>query len=922
MDEIVNTDYWSYYNSTLNVTATTLNGLLAIKNPKVTFKDVHPDFSVTVNFTARGKGNGSETINFEARLTPDHKGTTCMRTETENIITQVKINVPPMLTYGGVSPSSGSLKMDYRFEVTYSDADGDAPSFVVCTINGTNYNMTSLDGVLDSITTGEIYYLDMNGSTIGLGTNHEFNFSASDGKFLARGDTVIRMGPDIEFKDIPPICEIIYPTGGILSGELNITGTASDPDPGEDIISVEVSIGSVSFLMANGTNEWYILINLFTISDGVTSIRAWASNGDLLSMSNIVIVTIDNSFSNSPPGLNYNLTNNTVVGPFVYINGTISDPELPDQEVSVYVGLKPPPDLEANLMVNGKQGFWSIKLNLSEHNEGLIYIYAVAHDPYSSSTVKLLRVILDKPNIPPKITIDEIPQPVWGITEFSGNISDIDDYLLYVYISFDFYEWYPVTILEDRWRIVYNMSLFPEEELTFFIKAEDTENQVLLNRTILVEGPYEIPEILKFEPSSLFDIRKGDQILFWVTYQAKDHRGTTINWTMEPELSSFSFDWDMAEQTIPFDTVEEYTIIAIISNAENSSLSVSVLWKINVLPVLEISPLGPVEIETLVGEVILLQFEVTDGESDTVFWTENSASTEGDNYYTFLPEDEGTYEIRVRVFDEYDNIRSINYTITAEQPATSSNEISNNTSSDLGRSKPGSKLVIGIAGIVLIIIIIISILLVILTIKRSKKIPKPVPTYTPTPTPVGLATQIPRQIQPPGQAQNQYTSRTFSTTTGMAQPSTSHTASFTASQPSFTTKLTVYQQQYQQPSSYQQPYQATSTNVQAKSTPTKSPFATPVAKAPPKAQALPSQYRAQTTQQFTQSTQTTQPIQYRAPVQDPLNQNLPPTQTNYLPIPNFRSSPTKPCPNCNQNLQFYPDYNLYYCNSCQQYTNP
>ena len=67
----------------------------------------------------------------------------------------------------------------------YQDLAEDVPTFVTCTINWMDYPMIPKDGVLNTLSSGEIFTVTVNGSVIGLGSNHKFNFSASDIKYLA-----------------------------------------------------------------------------------------------------------------------------------------------------------------------------------------------------------------------------------------------------------------------------------------------------------------------------------------------------------------------------------------------------------------------------------------------------------------------------------------------------------------------------------------------------------------------------------------------------------------------------------------------------------------------------------------------------------------------------------------------------------------
>ena len=88
-------------------------------------------------------------------------------------------NTSPTLTFGSVSPSSGTTSITFTYEVTYTDADGDAPSYVKVYIDGTGYSMTKISG---TYTGGALYSFS---STLSAGS-HNYYFEASDGTAMVR----------------------------------------------------------------------------------------------------------------------------------------------------------------------------------------------------------------------------------------------------------------------------------------------------------------------------------------------------------------------------------------------------------------------------------------------------------------------------------------------------------------------------------------------------------------------------------------------------------------------------------------------------------------------------------------------------------------------------------------------------------------
>ncbi len=764
-----------YYDSNITVTATSNNGLLQIQGSPVYFYMKAPGFNGTANFTAKGIGNGSDSVRFEVKMVPWHKSINCMRTEVTNAPTNVKINVPPIISNGYVTPNTGSIKMKYNYEITYLDADGDSPKEIFCKIDNKNYNLSVKDGVEDSIKTGEIYNLTLLGSLLGMGTEHTYFFKASDGKFDAIGDTVVRNGPNINLLDSLPSCEITYPLDGIHSGELNISGTAVDLDEGEEIESVELSFRDGPWVLANGTNNWHMDLDLFLWNDGAFKIKARAFNGDTYSNIAERTITIDNSFSNSPPTLKFELSNNTIIGPFDWINGTLSDPELPNQDITVFVGLSITPNLIANISGSGQIWSWSLQMNLTDLDEGNFKLYAIAQDPYVCSNVKILTLILDKPNILPLITIDEIPDPVWGTVDLMGHITDVDNFEtdLKIQMSFDNLTWYPVNITGGKWKVRINFSYFDEKEYTLYLKCADLEGEILIKKIINVQGPYEIPIIIDSLPISPAVVNVDENLTFTVFYRARDHRGTIIKWLVDTIEVLGKNEDNITELDINFSEIGDHEITIIVLNAEAPKLFSSYTWQLDVKAVLILEPLCETLINSIVGEVIILQYGVKKGEVKEITWTVNGNTADGNDYFYYVPETAGKHIVKVTINDKYGNIGFIEYTIEASLPPGSEIKGENEDKDQINEqeSKRAGRFVIAGIGIFLIIVIIISIFLIFQAITKRgqgtdmdiipdqmripqprhglepKPEPKPEPKSEPAPKPKLPVTFNPQQVQ-------------------------------------------------------------------------------------------------------------------------------------------------------------------------------
>jgi len=114
-----------------------------------------------------------------------------------NIATGTTQNRPPVLSGGGVSPTSGYTSVSFTYSVTYTDVENDAPGSITVSIDGgTSVNMTVRSGQDSDYSNGEIYEYTTTGSALGTGS-HNFQFSASDGMDDATGDTDSHSGPSV-----------------------------------------------------------------------------------------------------------------------------------------------------------------------------------------------------------------------------------------------------------------------------------------------------------------------------------------------------------------------------------------------------------------------------------------------------------------------------------------------------------------------------------------------------------------------------------------------------------------------------------------------------------------------------------------------------------------------------------------------------
>ncbi len=91
-------------------------------------------------------------------------------------------NNAPVLSTGGVTPTSGVLATVFNYSVTYTDADNDPPTNMQVVIDDTAHDMTKVDSGDNTYTDGCLYNYT---TTLGQG-GHNYYFIASDGNDTAR----------------------------------------------------------------------------------------------------------------------------------------------------------------------------------------------------------------------------------------------------------------------------------------------------------------------------------------------------------------------------------------------------------------------------------------------------------------------------------------------------------------------------------------------------------------------------------------------------------------------------------------------------------------------------------------------------------------------------------------------------------------
>jgi hypothetical protein len=112
-----------------------------------------------------------------------------------------KVNTPPVLLGGGVSPESGDSETFFTFSVVYIDEDGDEPNSVRVVIDGQSLKMQESDPATDNFTEGKVYELE-----IGLDAGeHTYYFIAYNEKHEVRlptGESTKKLDVKAKEKDL------------------------------------------------------------------------------------------------------------------------------------------------------------------------------------------------------------------------------------------------------------------------------------------------------------------------------------------------------------------------------------------------------------------------------------------------------------------------------------------------------------------------------------------------------------------------------------------------------------------------------------------------------------------------------------------------------------------------------------------------
>ena len=254
--------------------------------------------------------NGDDTIDEWSELYPS--GNTCIKRHKWNNPGIYNIKVKAKDSKGAVSGWSDVkiIQILVKNELPYTPSDPDPSNHATeVNINSILYWKGGDPDICDTITY-DIYFgtsspppkvfnnqtvTIYNSGTMNVNTKYYWKIIAWDNHGASSTSPIW----DFTTSSInqPPIVDIISPKeNDSISGFVNISGAASDPDGDETRIIVEVRIDDKLWQNTSGTEYWFCIWNTEEESNGVHTIYARSFDGEIYSDISIVNVTVINAF--------------------------------------------------------------------------------------------------------------------------------------------------------------------------------------------------------------------------------------------------------------------------------------------------------------------------------------------------------------------------------------------------------------------------------------------------------------------------------------------------------------------------------------------------------------------------------------------------------------------------------------------------
>jgi biotin operon repressor len=269
-------------------------------------------------------------------------------------------------------------------------------------------------------------------------------------------------------KDKPPAINITSPKyGSLVSGLLNITGTASDPDG--KVTDVQLNLGGSAWFPANGTDNWFLVWDTWTMTPGWNTITARATDNFGVQNTTSIQVKIPVPPKYLPMVTILSPANNSQTIGIVQVKGTTSVKNGTINSVDYKV------DNGAWSKATGTSS-WSFDWDTRTYTNRTYVIHVRATDNLSATAEALLYLIVANPhpNNPPTITITspKSMETVGMAIVIKGTASDPDGDNITVKVRIDNDPWQNATGNKD-WKFNWNTVVKKNGNYTITARATD-----------------------------------------------------------------------------------------------------------------------------------------------------------------------------------------------------------------------------------------------------------------------------------------------------------------------------------------------------------------------------------------------------------------------------------------------------------------
>jgi hypothetical protein len=371
------------------------------------------------------------------------------------------------------NPKGGALVgAQTRVNGTAGDPDGDPIVSVQVKVDS---------GEWQDATGGESWYFDWDTTTAANG-QHTLYARSSDGADYSPSDARVVI---VDNPNHPPSVTITSPSEGAgVSGTVLVSGTASDPDAGDAVTSVQVSIDGGQWDPCSGTTSWSFGWNTLATDDGPHTISARSSDGEENSTVVSRGVTVQNHGPNAPPTCAITSPGNgATVSGLVLVQGTAADAD--NGVLAVYVRI----DSGAWQQASGNTS-WSYNWNSAPETGGGHLLAARAYDGIVNSSEVHINVDV---NHPPActITFPGESSTLSGVVVIKGAANDPDagQDVTAVFVRIDSGEWVRANGTAD-WSYRWDTNGTTDGAHTIRARSYDgTDYSAEQSRTVTVDRP-------------------------------------------------------------------------------------------------------------------------------------------------------------------------------------------------------------------------------------------------------------------------------------------------------------------------------------------------------------------------------------------------------------------------------------------------